>query len=72
MIFERPLRFVSSPQRPHPALMALSFDFSDPTQRIEVLFLISNMLVNKRSDFLALGFLTIFRVLVKLGLSPVI
>ena len=38
--------------------MDLRLDFADPTQRFAVLFLTFNMLVNKHSDFLALGFLT--------------
>ena len=37
-----------------PTLMALRFDFEYSTLRIAVLFLTSNMLVNKHSDFLEL------------------
>ena len=52
--------------------MALRFNFSDPTRRIAVLFLTSNKLVNKSSDFLELGFLAVVWVIGKLGLSSVI
>ena len=54
-----------------PTFMDLSLDFADPTQRFAVLFLTFNMLVNKHSDFLALGFLTGVDVIGKLGLSYV-
>ena len=49
--------------------MDLRFDFA-ATKRIFAVFgLTSNMLVNKYSDFLALGFLTGVDVIGKLGLS---
>ena len=54
-----------------PTLIALRFDFTDSTRRFSVLFLTSNMLVNKLSDFLALGFLTIVWVIRKPGLTSV-
>ena len=49
--------------------MALCFDFAAPTQRFAVFFLIINILVNKHSYFLALGFLTYVWVIRKLGLT---
>ena len=52
--------------------MYLCFYFAAPKLRIAVPFLTSNILVNKRSDFLALGFLAIFWVIGKIGLSSVI
>ena len=53
-------------------LMDLCFDFTAPTRCFDVLFSTSNMLVNKQSDFLALGFLTFVWVIRKLGLIFVI
>ena len=52
--------------------MDLCFDFVDPTRQIAVLFFTSSMLVNNCSDFLALGFLTVFWDIGKTGLSSVI
>ena len=51
--------------------MALSLDLSDTKRRFSVLGLTSNMLVNKHSDLLALGFLTSVDVIGTLGLSSV-
>ena len=54
-----------------PTFMALHLYFSDPTRRFDVFFLTFNMLVNKHSDFLALGFFTGFYAIVTLGLLSV-
>ena len=51
--------------------MALRFDFAAPTRRFAVFFLTSKMVVNKHSDFLALGFLTGVDAIGTLGLSYV-
>ena len=51
--------------------MALCLDFSAPTRRFSVLFLTSNMLVKRHSDFLVLGFLTGVDVIGTLVLSSV-
>ena len=51
-----------------PTLMTLSFDFAAPTRRFAVLFFTSNVLVNKHSDLLALGFLTRYDVIGNCGL----
>ena len=51
--------------------MALCFDFEAPIRRFDILFLTFNMLVNKHSDFLALGFLTGVDVIGTLGLAYV-
>ena len=51
--------------------MALRLYFSDPIRRFAVLFLTFNMLVNKHSTFLELGFLTGVDVIRKLGLKSV-
>ena len=48
------------------------FYFVAPTLCIAVLFLTSNMLVNKLIDFIALGLLTVVWVVGKLGVSSVI
>ena len=58
MIYECPFRFVLLVHRLLHTFMALRFDFADPTRRFAVLFLTFNMLANKHSDLLALGFLT--------------
>ena len=42
--------------------MALQFDFASTIRRFAVFNLTLNMLVNKHSDFLALGFLTGFDI----------
>ena len=52
--------------------MALHFYFASTTLRFAVFVLTSDMLVNKHSDFLALGFLTVVTVLRKLRLTSVI
>ena len=57
---------------PHTDLMYISFYFAASTRQILLLFLKSNMLVNKCSDFLELGFLIFVWVIGKLGLSSVI
>ena len=57
---------------PHEPLMSLRSDFSAPTRQKVVLFLTSNMLMNKRSYFPELGFLTVVWVMGKLGLSSVV
>ena len=57
---------------PHPDLIALRFDYAYPTQRIAVLFLTSKAFVNKRSDFLALGFLAVVWVICRLGMASAI
>ena len=46
--------------------MALSLDFAAPIRRSAVFFLTFNMLVNKHSDLLALGFLAGVDVMVTL------
>ena len=51
--------------------MDLRSGFSDPTRQISVLFLTSNMLVNKRSGFLELVFYVVW-FKVKPGLPSVI
>ena len=51
--------------------MDLHFDFAYSTRRKVALFLTSNMLVNKHSDLLAVDFLTILLVILKLGLTSV-
>ena len=51
--------------------MALSLDLSDTKRCFAVLGLTSNMLVNKHSDLLALGFLTGVDVIGTLGLLSV-
>ena len=51
--------------------MALRLDFAATIQRFYVFGLTSNMLVNKHSDFVALGFLTAVDVIGKLGLPYV-
>ena len=48
--------------------MDLRLDFAAPTQHFAAFFLLFNMLVNKHSDFLALGFLTGFDIIGILGL----
>ena len=48
--------------------MALRFDFSAKIRRFAVFCLTSNMLVERHSDFLALGFLTGVDVIDTLGL----
>ena len=52
--------------------MALRFDFADTKRRFAVFGLTFNMLVNKRSYLLSLGFLTGVDVIGTLGLSSVI
>ena len=39
------------------ALIALHFDFEAPTWWIELFFFVSNMMVKRHSDFIALGLL---------------
>ena len=51
--------------------MALRFYFAAPTRRFAVFILTFNMVVNKHSDFLALGFFTGVDVIGKLGMSYV-
>ena len=51
--------------------MALCFDFVATIRRFDVFSLTSNMLVNKHSDFLALGLLTGVDVIGILGLLSV-
>ena len=51
--------------------MALRLDFAATKRRLTVLGLTSNMLVNKHSDFLSLGFLTAIDVIGTSGLSYV-
>ena len=51
--------------------MDLRLDFAAPTRRFAVFFLIFNMLVNKHSYFLALGFLAGVDVTGTLGMSSV-
>ena len=48
--------------------MALCLDFEATTRRFSVLGLISNLFLNKHSDFLALCFLTVDYVVCTLGL----
>ena len=48
--------------------MDLHFEFAATKRRLDVFGLTSNMSVNKRSDFLALGFLTGGDAIAKLGL----
>ena len=55
-----------------PTFMAPRFDFAAPTRNFAVFFLTSNMLVKRHIDFLALGYLTYFWIIGKLGLSSVI
>ena len=64
-----PFSFFESVHRIFPTLMALRYDFSDSTRRIAVLFLTSNMLVNKHSDLLVHGFFTVVWVMRKLGMT---
>ena len=52
--------------------MALRFDFEAPTRSFYFLFLTPNMLVNKHSDLISLGFFIVVGVLRKLGLTSVI
>ena len=52
-----------------PTFMALRFDSAATKRRFSVFGLTSNMLVNKHSYFLALGFLTGVNVICTLGLS---
>ena len=54
-----------------PTFMAQRFDFADTILSSSVFGLTSNMLVNKHSDFLALGFLTGVDVIVTLVLLSV-
>ena len=70
-IFECPFRFFLLVHTLFPTLMALRFYFADSTWRIAVLFLTSNLLVNKHSDILALGLLTVVCVTLKPGLISV-
>ena len=51
--------------------MALCLDFAAPIRRFAVLFLTSNMLVKRHSDFLALSFLNGDYVIVTLELLSV-
>ena len=51
--------------------MDLCFYFAAPIRRFAVLFLTSNMLVKRHSDFLALYFLAGVDVIGKLGMSYV-
>ena len=51
--------------------IALRLNFEDTKRRFAVFGLISNMLVNKHSDFLALGFFTGVDVIGTLGMSYV-
>ena len=67
-----PFLFYSIFHRLLSALMALRFDFEQPTQQIAVIFLTFNMLVKRYSDFPAFGLLTVVWVIGKLGLSSVI
>ena len=48
--------------------MAMRLDFAATIRRFAVLYLTSNMFVNKHSDFLELGFLTGDDVICTLGL----
>ena len=50
--------------------MDLRLDFAATKRRFYVLGLTSNMLANKHSDFLAIGFLTVVDGICKLGLLP--
>ena len=71
MIFECPFRFDFSVHRLLPTFMSLHLDFTATKRRFAVLGLTSNMVVNKHSDFLALGFLTGFDVICTLVLLSV-
>ena len=68
MIFEFHFLFCFNAHGVVPYLIALRLDLSDTTRWVEVLFFISNMLVKRHSDFLALGFLTGVYVVVDMGL----
>ena len=52
--------------------MALRLDFAATKRSFSVVGLTSNMFVNKHSDFLALGFLTVVYGIGTLGLLSVI
>ena len=51
-----------------PTFMAMCFDFAATIRRFAVFGTTSNMLVNKHSDFIGLGFLTGVDVIGTLGL----
>ena len=71
MIFECPSRFVFLVHRLLPNLMALRLDFVATIRRFYVFGITSDMLVNKQSDFLAIGLLTGVDVIGTLGLLSV-
>ena len=56
--FKCPFRFIFLVHWLVPNFMALRFDFANTIRRFAVFGLTSNMLVNRHSDFLELGFLT--------------
>ena len=68
MIFDFPFRFGFNAHVVVPALIAMRFDLAALTRWIAVLFLTSNMLVKRHSDFLTLGLLTGVGVMVDLGM----
>ena len=66
--FECPFCFILLAHWLVPTLMAVCFDFSSTIQCFAVYFQKFNILVNKHSNFLALGFLTGVDVRGTLGL----
>ena len=71
MIFECPFRFVLLVHRILPTFMDLHFYFAAIIWRFANFGLTSNMLVNKHSDFLVLGFLTVVDIIYTLWLLSV-
>ena len=71
-IFKCPFCFVLLVHKVLPTFVALHLDFAAPTRRLAILFLTSNMLVKRYSDFLSLCFLTGVDVIGKPVLSYVI
>ena len=69
LIFEFPFRFF--PHTVVPDFITLRFDLVDPNRQIADLFFTSNMFMKRRSDFLALCFLTGVGVMGYMGLLSV-